>query len=217
MKKEEYWSKDAIAEQAGVMLSSVMPWRQNHPFGFDRQHCALLILDMQRFFLDQSSHAYIPSAPVIIPHLNNLQRIFLQNQLPVLQTQHTNNSGNAAMMGTWWRELITKEKPEAAIVDELLMPGVDRVEKHQYDAFFGTDLHEKLTSNDVKQLVIAGVMTHLCCETTARSAFMRGYEVFFLVDGTATYTRAFHQASLQAVAHGVGLPVLVQEIIKELE
>jgi isochorismate hydrolase len=97
------------------------------------------------------------------------------------------------------------------------MPGIHKVPKHQYDAFHKTDLHELLISHGIKQLAIAGVMTHLCCETTARSAFVQGYEVFFLVDGTATYNRAFHQASLQNIAHGFGLPVLVNEIINKLE
>ena len=48
-------------------------------------------------------------------------------------------------------------------------------------------------------------MTHLCCETTARSAFVHGYEVFFLVDGTATYNQDFHRASLMNLAHGVAV------------
>ncbi|MGB9641195.1 MAG: isochorismatase family protein, partial [Anaerolineales bacterium] len=42
----------------------------------------------------------------------------------------------------------------------------------------------------------------LCCETTARSAFIRGFEPFFLVDGTATYNSYFHQATLLNLNHG---------------
>ncbi len=56
-------------------------------------------------------------------------------------------------------------------------------------------------------------MTHLCCETTARSAFVRGFEVFFTIDGTATYNKEFHFATLHNLAHGFALPILVDEIL----
>jgi isochorismate hydrolase len=56
-------------------------------------------------------------------------------------------------------------------------------------------------------------MTHLCCETTARSAFIQGYVVFFVVDGTATYTESFHRGSLLSLSHGFAVPILVDEIL----
>ncbi len=76
----------------------------------------------------------------------------------------------------------------------------------------GTSLEQELRSRGVEQVVVTGVMTHLCCETTARTAFVRGFEVFFCVDGTATYTEAFQRASLLNLAHGFALPVLCEEI-----
>jgi isochorismate hydrolase len=60
-------------------------------------------------------------------------------------------------------------------------------------------------------------MAHLCCETTARSAFTRGFEVFFLVDGTASYNRDFHQASLLNLAHGFATLLLTGEALAALE
>jgi isochorismate hydrolase len=59
-------------------------------------------------------------------------------------------------------------------------------------------------------------MAHLCCETTARSAFVRGFEVFFVVDATATYNRQFHQSTLINLAHGFAIPVLTQEVLDAL-
>jgi isochorismate hydrolase len=56
-------------------------------------------------------------------------------------------------------------------------------------------------------------MTHLCCETTARSAFIHGFEVFFTIDGTATYTEAHHRATLLNLANGFATPVLVAELL----
>jgi bifunctional isochorismate lyase / aryl carrier protein len=59
-------------------------------------------------------------------------------------------------------------------------------------------------------------MTHLCCETTARSAFTHGFEVFFTIDGTATYNERFHIATLLNLSHGFALAVLVEEVIEML-
>jgi isochorismate hydrolase len=90
------------------------------------------------------------------------------------------------------------------------------IRKTRYDAFFDTPLESLLNEEEIHQVVIGGLMTHLCCETTARSAFMRGFEVFFLVDGTATYTEDFHRASLLNLAHGFATPILVAEILEAL-
>ena len=79
--------------------------------------------------------------------------------------------------------------------------------------FIRRDLEKLLREKGVTQVVICGVMTHLCCETTARSAFMRGFEVFFPVDGTATYNLAFHRASLINLAHGFATIVLMKDTI----
>jgi len=63
--------------------------------------------------------------------------------------------------------------------------------------------------------VVCGVMTHLCCETTAREAFVRGFEVFFPVDGTASYNQKFHEASLQNLAHGFAILTTVEQLLQE--
>ena len=51
---------------------------------------------------------------------------------------------------------------------------------------------------------ISGVMTNLCCETTARSTFVHDFDVIFLNDGTATSSKSMHDATLKAVAYGFG-------------
>ena len=56
-------------------------------------------------------------------------------------------------------------------------------------------------------------MTHLCCETTARDAFMNNFEVFFVVDGTATYTEDLHVGTIRAISHGFGMCVSSEEIL----
>lgn len=78
------------------------------------------------------------------------------------------------------------------------------VEKNTYSAFMGTGLEEMLKTMGVEEVIVAGVMTNLCCETTARDAFVRGFRVFFSTDGTATSNEELHLATLKNVAYGFG-------------
>ena len=168
---------------------------------------------MQDYFLEESSHAYIPSAPAIVPGLDALINAFSYAGLPVIFTRHLNSPEDAAMMGVWWRDMILAEDPLSQVTQEFDLTAGARVEKSQYDAFYGTSLEKLLRDAGVEQLVICGVMTHLCCETSARSAFVRGFKVLFPVDGTATYNEDFHEATLLNLAHGFVIPVLVGELL----
>ncbi|UCG61327.1 MAG: isochorismatase family protein [Candidatus Zixiibacteriota bacterium] len=178
---------------------------------------ALMVLDMQRYFLEEKSHAYIPSAPVIVPGLIDLMDAYRGRSLPVILTRHLNDGSNAGMMDRWWQELITKDNPLSEIDDRFKAAGDVVVEKSQYDAFHNTAVEAQLRENNVTQVVVCGVMAHLCCETTARSAFMRGFEVFFPVDGTATYNEEFHKASLLNLSHGFAELVLINELLRALK
>jgi len=62
-------------------------------------------------------------------------------------------------------------------------------------------------------VVITGVMTHLCCESTARDAFMRDLEVFFVIDATATDQEDLHMGSLRALADGFAIMVTTKEVL----
>ena len=187
-----------------------------HKIDFKPEYCALLILDMQRYFLDESSHAHIPSALAIIPEVKSLMDAFLKNKLPVILTRHLNTKKDANLMDKWWQDLIIEENPLSEITPELKHPDAIVIKKTQYDAFYRTSLEDLLKKNGINQIVIAGIMTHLCCETTSRSAFVRGFEVLFTIDGTATYNENFHRASLLNLSHGFAIPVLCEEIKEQL-
>ncbi|HSG28652.1 MAG TPA: isochorismatase family cysteine hydrolase, partial [Candidatus Krumholzibacterium sp.] len=87
------------------------------------------------------------------------------------------------------------------------------IEKTQYDAFFHTDLEAILNAAGIKRLVLTGVMTHLCVETTARAAFTRGFEVFVPADAVATFDSQLQEGSLRAMAHGFAVPLLSGDIL----
>lgn len=178
---------------------------------------ALLIVDMQRYFLDESSHAYIPAADAILPGIKKLIETYSRNSLPVIFTRHINTAQNAKVMARWWADLIEEDDPLSEITHELDTPTGTVVTKTQYDAFYDTPLEKLLKKRDVSQVVVCGVMTQLCCETTARSAFVRGFEVFFPVDGSATYDEEFHKATLLNLSYGFATPVLIEELLSSLK
>ncbi len=137
--------------------------------------------------------------------------------LPIILTRHLNTQDDANLMAKWWRDSITKEDILNEIIPELNHQGAIVIKKAQYDAFYQTALEDLLKEKGITQVVITGVMTHLCCETTARSAFVRGFTVFFPIDGTATYNEDFHWATLLNLSHGFAIPVLSKELQNHLE
>ena len=69
----------------------------------------------------------------------------------------------------------------------------------------------------MRQLVVTGVLTHMCCETTARSAFCRGFEVYLAVDAMATTSEDRHLGSLVGLSDCVGVPLTTDEILRSFE
>jgi len=211
--KSAYFTSKTIQSQAEMLLADVKG-KRHRPGQLGQP--ALLVLDMQDYFLQPESHAFVPSAPALIPGIQQLIRIFRQKGYPVIFTQHVNTPENAGMMSEWWRDLITAEHPRAGLSTDFEIGDSPVIQKSQYDAFWGTELNALLASQGCTDVVITGVMTHLCCETTARAAFMHGYRVWFPVDGTATYHLDFHQSTLTTLAHGFAVPVLVRELLSAL-
>jgi bifunctional isochorismate lyase/aryl carrier protein len=208
--KSAYFTSKQIDVQAEQLLSE-LKLRQRRTLALEIP--ALLVLDMQQYFLDPGSHAFVPSAPALIPGIAQLIKTFRQKGFPVIFTQHVNTVENAGMMSSWWRDLITADHPLVGLTPLLEVGDSAVVQKPQYDAFLGTGLDAQLKSLTCTDVVITGVMAHLCCETTARAAFMRGYRVWFAVDGTATYNLDFHKSTLLNLSHGFATPVLVRELL----
>ena len=211
--KEPYFLSETIHQESLKMLKKIKSCTDQRNITFIPEHSALLILDMQKYFLHESSHAYIPSAPAIIPGIRDLIRTYTTKDIPIIFTRHVNSPQNAKMMGTWWKDLIREKNPLSEITDEFDTTNGLILKKSQYDAFYETRLEDILREKKITQLVICGVMTNLCCETTARSAFVRGLNVFFTVDGTATYNEKFHRATLLNLSYGFAIPVRVSELL----
>jgi len=212
--KQPYFTTYTINKVAKVMAQEITPYTERRKPVRISSKTALLVLDMQRYFLDENSHSFIPSAAAIIPRVRAIVEAFIVTDKPVLFTQHINTPENSGALGRWWQDIITADSELSKLTPELNTTGAKVIQKTQYDAFYNTNLHDHLQKLGVSQVVITGVMTHLCCETTARSAFVHGYDVLFTIDGTATYNREHHVATLTNLAHGFAIPVQIHEILE---
>ncbi len=87
------------------------------------------------------------------------------------------------------------------------------VTKHRYSAFWGTDIDLVLRSNGIKSLVLAGVVTEGCVESTARDGFFRDYYVVVLSDASAGTSKARHDAALTHLGRGFGLVMDTEAVL----
>ena len=119
------------------------------------------------------------------------------------------------MLGRFFGDHIEEADPDSQIIDSLSPGALEPVfEKTTYDAFLGTGLEDALRDLEVEQVVISGVLTHMCCETTARAAFCRGFEVYLPVDALASTTEQRHLCSLSNLADAVAIPLSTAEVIE---
>ncbi len=159
--------------------------------------CALMVIDMQEHFRF--------TAAAILENITALVQACRKCGMPVIFTRHGHRDPDVdgGMLGVWWSDLIRRGSPAWELLPELA-PGDSGsiVDKNRYNAFAGTDLDDRLRADGVRELIVTGVLTNCCCETTARDAFVRDYRVFFVCDATATVSEELHLASLQNLAFG---------------
>lgn len=189
-----------------------LPFRKRWPVKLNLDETTLLIIDMQNYFLSPESHAYLPAGRNIIENLNELIDFFEQNGASIIYTRTVQEKGDEGVMDEWWNDII-REGSLAELNSRIEVKG-DVITKPRYSSFYRTDLQERL--DGIKNLVIGGVMTDMCCGTTARDAFVRDYRVLFLADGTATATEVTHVSTLKALCHGIAEILTCQEAKERL-
>jgi ureidoacrylate peracid hydrolase len=126
---------------------------------------------------------------------------------PAGKEQRMRTRGNTTMIcqeGTFGAEFYRVE-PE---------PGEPIVVKHRYSAFVDTDLQLILRSKGIQSVILTGVATNVCVESTARDAFMRDYYVTFASDCSATFTQEKHDATLRNMADHFGVVATSDEIVE---
>jgi len=201
---EPYVTAENIESKALAWLDRIRPYNQ-HEMRLKVAASALLVVDMQRFFLEAASPTFTCGGVAILPTVKRLLAAFRQAGRPVIFTRHVHHPGDldCGIMGWWWPGKCLEGSPESEVHPELApMPSEKVIFKHRYSAFYNTDLETVLRCLKVEDVVISGIMTNMCCESTARDAYYRDYRVFFLADGTGSITEEMHLASLLNVAFG---------------
>jgi isochorismate hydrolase len=193
------------------VLKELKPYRERKA-EIDSRHAALLVIDIQNFF-----------RRIVQPILENIQKVIRfcrQKNIPIIFTQHgyTDPSSDVGVLGEWWGQVVLRGTEDWKFLPEIRIEPEDTVlAKKRYSAFYETDLENLLRSKGIRDLIISGVMTNLCCETTARDAFMRDYRVFFLIDGTATGKDDHHLATLKNLGFGFAYLITSEELAQNLK
>lgn len=187
---------------------------------------ALLIVDMQNGFLDgEGSMARIgmphEALTAAVPGCERLVRAARAARVPVIYTRYVYQPGytdggllpnelvpamaeaHALVAGTWDAEIVPSLAPET---NEVV------IDKSRPSSFYGTQLEPVLTSQGIRSLVIGGVTTNICVETTARDAGQRDYRVHVVTDAVAEYDATRNDVALGTIGFAFGWLTTTDEV-----
>ena len=176
----------------------------------DAAHTALIVIDMQNYFVAEGFPLEVPAARDIVPNINRLARAVRAAGGMVAWVQ-TTAKGALESWGNHHKYMLTPEraKTRLANLDEsaegfALYPKLEplpsdlRVKKLKFSAFIAgsSDIETKLKSRGIESVLIAGTLTNVCCELSARDAMMLDYRVVMVSDCNATLSDETHANSL---------------------
>jgi nicotinamidase-related amidase len=193
---------------------------QPYNFPFDPTSAALVIIDMQRDFLEPGGFgaalgndvgmlrsAIAPTARVLracrdagimVVHTREGHRPDLSDLAPAKRARgnFATGIGDAGPMG----RILVRGEPGHDIIPELApAPGEPVVDKPGKGAFYATDLEAMLRGRGITQLLVCGVTTEVCVNTTVREANDRGFDCLVLEDCTGSYFPEFQQAGIAMI------------------
>jgi nicotinamidase-related amidase len=141
---------------------------------------ALILIDVQQSFT-QRPYWSRSGADAFLKHANALVDGASARGIPIVRVFHTDGPLEPANPFAHGSEFV---RPLDGLAD--FEPALT-IEKHRHSALVGTPLAQWLTSQGIRRLIIAGIRTEQCCETTARHASDEGWEVDYVGDATLTF------------------------------
>ncbi len=181
---------------------------------------ALINVDLQRHFVDSASDGL-----AVVDSVNRLASACREAGVLVIHTRHVlrpdgSNMGLLAAIPKIREGLLNEGAESAAFHQTLVLDPHDiLLEKPRFGAFYGTDLELILRARGIDTVIISGISTPVCCDTTAREAQARDFRVLFLSDATATTGSdgaRFQEATLE-VLDGLFAQVLtVKELLQKI-
>jgi nicotinamidase-related amidase len=197
-----------------------------YPFELDPSRAALVIIDMQRDFLEAGGFGAALGNDVALLRrtIAPSQQLLEQARAAGLTVIHTREGhrpdladlpatkkargrlpagiGDPGPMG---RILVRGEDGHDIIPELYPKPGEPVVDKPGKGAFHATDLDAMLKNRGVAQLIVCGVTTEVCVHTTVREANDRGYECVVVADCVGSYFPEFHEIGLKMIAAQGGI------------
>ena len=192
---------------------------------------ALLVIDMQDVFVAPGELAEVPTAREIVPNINRLASAmraaggvvvwvyvtfrpeeretwsvaFTNTYSPERADEMFRRMGEGGSAQGLWHELDIREQDW-------------RVEKTRYSAFIqgASDIEARLRAAAIDTVVITGTLTNVCCDSTARDAMMRNFNVVMVAAATAAMTDQDHNASLGLVFQIFGDVMTCDEVVERL-
>ncbi len=210
-------------------------------FVYDPNRTALIIIDMQRDFIEPGGFGETLGNDVrlvasIVPDVKRLLETCRNAGLTIIHTMECHrpdlsdlpdakrSRGNPTLRigdeGAMGRILIAGEAGTAIITDLAPTPGETVIEKPGKGAFYATELGNILASKGIERLIFAGVTTEVCVQTTMREANDRGFECLLVEEATASYFPEFKQAAIAMIrAQGgiVGWTAHLDDVIKVVQ
>ena len=179
---------------------------------------ALLVHDMQRYFLAPFAADDAPLAPVVA----NVARLIAHCRaqgIPVFYTAQNGNQerGDRGLQADLWGPGMSANAEHQAIIDELAPTAGDHVlVKHRYSAFQRSNLETLMRARGRDQLLVTGVYAHIGCTATMAEAFQLDIEPFIAADAIADFTREDHLSALRWIARTCGVPMTTAQLLKAL-
>ena len=161
----------------------------------------------------------------MLPRLEPLIRRARELRMPIVWTQSDHRPPYGGLMLSKFpvianERVLWQGEPSFQIYPGMLQPQEGpfeyRIVKHKFDAFFETDLDAILRFHHVDTVIVTGTATNACCESTARSAFMRDYKVVFPSDANATFDEAMHRATLVNIDLLFGRVMTSDQLLSEI-
>jgi ureidoacrylate peracid hydrolase len=163
-------------------------------WNIDPQRTALLVVDLQNIFVEDHEPISAPDGLEIVERMNALADVCRRYAMPVIYTAHVlrRDLANIGLLAQMFPPMVTDDLITQGTASAAMHPGFRvepgdiYLEKPRFGAFTGTDLELILRGKGVDTVIIGGIATNICCETTAREANHREFKVVFLDDGTTT-------------------------------
>ncbi len=176
----------------------------------------LLVIDLIEYFVDRNSPAYLPQSRAAVVAAVRLLEAFRAAGRPVFFVRHAHRdpARDGGLMAGWWAKVCRDGRPESRVAAALApRPGETVVRKTRYSAFTNPRLARALRAAGVEDLVLCGLATNLCVESSARAAFDLGLRTFVPADATVAHDEELHLGALRNLAQGFSRVMLADDIV----